>query len=69
MMKTDQIKTQWGATFRPPESLTVWEHAAKHVNLSKKISSFPGFYDPDFNPMLNGIWQRFDRKTATSSYN
>ena len=39
----------------PGESLTVWEHAAKHVNLSKKISSFPGFYDPGFNPMLNVI--------------
>ena len=55
MMKTEKIKTQWGEIFRPPESLTVWEHAAKHVNLSKKISSFPGFYDPGFNPMLNVI--------------
>lgn len=45
----------WGQTFLPAESLTVWEHAAKYVDLSKKISSFPGLYNPELNPMLNVV--------------
>jgi len=49
------LKRYWLSGMMPPESITVWEHAAKYVNLSKKISSFSGYYNPELNPMLNVI--------------
>jgi phage terminase large subunit GpA-like protein len=55
--KTDPatLKRRWLTGVMPPESITIWEHSAKYVKLSKKISSFAGFYNPKLNPLLNVV--------------
>ena len=51
----ESLRSGWMTGLIPPEEMTVWEHAAKKISLSKKISSFPGPYDPGLNPMLNVV--------------
>ena len=54
-MQSNSCFADWVFKLLAPENITVWGHAAKYINLDKKVSSFPGYYNPDLNPMLNVI--------------
>ena len=48
----EHFSKNWMLAFVPPDNIPVWKYAAKNLYFNKKVSSFPGPYDPDFNPLI-----------------
>lgn len=50
--RREHFTKNWGLALVPPDNIPVWQYAARNLYFTKKVSSFPGSYDPDFNPLI-----------------